>query len=55
MSEEVHGAALARTGSDNAAREELAHHDQPSDSGEARAERAGLEALEREFKDLLRR
>jgi hypothetical protein len=55
MSEEVRRSAPAHTVSDRGASEHGPHVDVPSDSGEARAQRAGLEALEREFKDLLQR
>jgi hypothetical protein len=55
MSEEVRGSARAYTASDSGANEQRRPIDAPSDSGEARAQRAGLEALEREFKDLLQR
>ncbi|MGP0091129.1 MAG: hypothetical protein ACLPKB_14385 [Xanthobacteraceae bacterium] len=53
MSEEVRGSAIAYAASNGAANQQAPHVDAPSDSGEARAQRAGLEALEREFKDLL--
>jgi hypothetical protein len=53
MSEELRGAAVAYGASTGAASQQSPHVDAPSDSGEARAQRAGLEALEREFKDLL--
>ena len=55
MSEEVRGSAFAYAASTSSAREQVPHADTPSNSGEARAQRAGLEALEREFKDLLQR
>jgi len=55
MSEEVRGSAFAYAASTSATSEQGPHADVPSDSGEARAQRAGLEALEREFKDLLQR
>jgi hypothetical protein len=53
MSEEVRSSAFAYTAPDSGARQHGPQVDVPSDSGEARAQRAGLEALEREFKDLL--
>jgi hypothetical protein len=53
MSEEVRRSALAHSPSGSAASEHGQPVDVSSDSGEARAQRAGLEALEREFKDLL--
>ena len=55
MSEEVRSSAFAYTASDNSAGEPGQPVNVSSDSGEARAQRAGLEALEREFKDLLQR
>jgi hypothetical protein len=55
MSEDVRSSGGAYTASDSAARKQGQRVDAPTDSGEARAQRAGLEALEREFKDLLQR
>ena len=55
MSEDVRSSGGAYTASNRAASEQGPRVDAPSDSGEARAQRAGLEALEREFKDLLQR
>jgi hypothetical protein len=55
MSEEVRSSAFAYTASTGPAGEQDPRVDVPSDSGEARAQRAGLEALEREFEDLLQR
>jgi hypothetical protein len=55
MSKEVRSSAFAYTASNSGAGEQGQPVDVPSDSGEARAQRAGLEALEREFKDLLQR
>lgn len=53
MSDEVRGAAVGFAASTGPASEQGPHAEASSDSGEARAQRAGLEALEREFKDLL--
>jgi hypothetical protein len=53
MSEEGRRSASAQTASDSAANEQGPQADVASGSGEARAQRAGLEALEQEFKDLL--
>lgn len=55
MSEDVRSSGVAYTASNRAASEQGPRVDAPSDFGEARAQRAGLEALEREFKDLLQR
>jgi hypothetical protein len=53
MSEEVRRSASAQTASDSAPNDKGPQADVASDSDEARAQRAGLEALEQEFKDLL--